>query len=160
MGIYYQFAIRFITVKDITKVDKRCIPSTDDNDNDDDFTDYLTNAKENVATKLKEVSFDSGTKNAYTVENITVPEGTEVITFGNNACDRRGGVYYEIYFNYQDESDDYVEYRGTTNERNRFMIIPQTNKSSSLISMDYIVGGTGGYADNTYTEEDCIIKTF
>ena len=157
MGIHYQFAIRFITVKDMAKVDERCIPSTDDNDNDDDFTDYLTKAKENMVTKLKEVSFDCGTKNSFIVEDITVPEGTQVITFGNNACDRWGAVYYEIYFVYQDESDDYNEFRGTSNERNRFMIIPDMNKSSPLLKMDYVIGDGG---ENDYTEEDCIVKTF
>ena len=57
--------MRFITVKDITKVDKRCVSSTNDADNDVDFTDYLVKAKENVATKLKEVSLDPGFKNSY-----------------------------------------------------------------------------------------------
>ena len=158
MGISYQFAIRFFTVKDITKVDKRCVSSTDDVDNDADFTDYLVKAKENVATKLKEVSLEPGWKNSYIVEDITIPEGTHVITFGNNACDRWGGGYYEVYFYYQDENEDYEEIIGATNERNRFMIIPKTNKSSPLIKMDYEVGG--GYLAHTYTERDCIIKTF
>ena len=156
MGIIYQFAIRFITVKDISKVDTKCISSTDDDENDDDFNDYLVKAKENFSTKLKEVSLHPDLKKSYIVENISIPEGTHVITFGNNACDRWGCGYYEVCFHYQDESEDYEEVIGTTNERNRFMIIPKTSKSS-LISMDYIVG----YGeDNTYTEEDCDIKIF
>ena len=53
MGIHYQFAIRFITVKDIAKVDEKIIASTDDKDNDDDFTDYLTKANAEVCLLLQ-----------------------------------------------------------------------------------------------------------
>ena len=151
MGIIYQFAIRFITVKDITKVDKRCITSTDDDENDDDFNDYLVKAKENCAVKLKEVSLDPGRKRSYTVENISVPEATQVITFGNNACDRWGGCYYEIQFYYDDVSEDYEEVIGANNESNRFMIVLKPSKSR-LLRMDYSISDGG---DFTYTEDDC-----
>ena len=144
-------------MKDITKVDKRCVSSTDNKENDDEFIDYLVKAKENMATKLKEVSLSPRAYRSYTVEDITIPEGTQVITFGNDACDRRGGGYYEAYFCYEDESEDYEEIIGANSERNRFMIIPKANKSS-LIMMDYVVGYDG--LDNIYTESECIVKTF
>ena len=151
MGIIYQFAIRFIKVKDISKVDKRCVKCEDD-----DFEDYLIKAKENCATKLKEVSLSPNSKRSYIVENILIPEGTEVITFGNNACDRRGGCTYEVHIHYHDTKENYSEYVGSADERNRFMIIPKTNKFHP-IRMDYTIGYD---ACNTYTEENCIVKIF
>ena len=91
MGIIYQFAIRFLKVKNISKVNTRCV-----SENDKDFDDYLIKAKDNRVSKLKQVSLDPSVKRSYVVKDITIPEGTDVITFGNNACDRRGGAYLII----------------------------------------------------------------
>ena len=102
MGIIYRFAMRFLKVKDLDKVDLDVVTSDDDN-----FDEYLEKAKENRASKLKEVIMNPGSKRQYTVENIAVPEGTQVIAIGNEACDRRGGCDYEITFHYENEKEDY-----------------------------------------------------
>ena len=147
MGIIYQFAIRFIRVKDITKVDKICVC-----EEDSDFEDYLIKAKENRAAKVKEVSFDPGAKRAYDVIDISIPGGTQVITFGNDACDRLGGCCYRINFHYHNESHDYTDYICSDSERNIFMIIPKVINNSLPAKMDYEIGYD---AYREYTEECC-----
>ena len=131
--IYYQFAMRFIKVKDLDKVDLSVTTSNDDN-----FDDYLEKAKENRLSKLKEVSVDPGAEGSYTVKCITIPEGTQVVTFGNDACDRRGGCGYKITFHYEDEKDNYSEYVNADVERNRFMLVPK-RRNSSLLFLDYLI---------------------
>ena len=64
MGIIYQF-VRYITVRNIAKVDERCVC-----ENDNDFDEYLIKAKENRVAKLKEVSLEPGAKRAYDVIDI------------------------------------------------------------------------------------------
>ena len=155
MGIIYQFAIRFIKVKDISKVDLTIV-STEDEKNDEAFKDHLIKAKENLLLKLKEISLDPGGKKCYDVEGLNVPEGTEVITFGNDACDRRGGCYYEIYFHYEYAEDDYMEHAFGDVERNRFMIIPKTC-TSRLVRLDYCIGSD---PVRTYDEKDCEVHVF
>ena len=153
MGIIYQFAIRFITVKDIDKVDKRCVSVYDY-----DFDDYLVKAKENRIAKLKEVSLDPGWKRAYDIDGITIPEGTQVITFGNDACDSLGTTSYEIYFYYHDETHNYSEFIFADYERNRFMIIPKTINNSLPVKMKYSIG-YNPYALE-YTEDCCTVTYF
>ena len=135
MGIIYQFAIRFITVKDIAKVDKRCVSLYDN-----DFDDYLVKAKENRVAKLKEVSLDPSWKRGYDIDGITIPEGTQVITFGNDACDSYGDCTYQINFYYHDEAHNYSEYICADYERNRFMIIPKIINNSLPAKMNYEIG--------------------
>ena len=151
MGIIYQFAIRFIQVLDILKVDTEVVTSEDQH-----FDTYLDTAKHNRHRKLKEVSLSPGGKRPYVVEGIEVPEGTEVITFGNDACDRRGGCGYEILFYYEDSTEDYSEDILADVERNRFMIVPRKGRSP-LLRMDYRIG-FGDY--HTYTEDDCDVVVF
>ena len=147
MGIIYQFAIRFITVKNVVKVDERCVCEKDDN-----FEDYLVKAKENRSVKLKEVSFDPDAKQGYRVVDISIPEGTQVITFGNDACDRRGGCCYQINFYYHNETYNYSVDVRSVSERNRFMIIAEVINNSLPEKMDYEIGYD---AYNEYTEDCC-----
>merc|ERR1719230_1106931 len=97
---------------------------------------------------------DPGGKKSYDVEGITVPEGTEVITFGNDACDRWGGCYYEVKFNYENPDDNYDESMFVNCERNRFMLIPKTC-GSKLLSLDYTVGAN---PYRTYEAANCDTK--
>ena len=155
MGIVYQFAMRFITVKDLDKVDLNVVTWDDDN-----FDEYLEIAKENRASKLKEVTMNPGSKSLYTVEDIEVPEGTQVITFGNDASDGLGGCEYKITFYYEDEKDDYDELVDADDERNRFMLIPK-QCSSRLLFLDYSIGGEALIKiDRFFTEDDCRVRCF
>ena len=146
MGIIYRFAMRFLKVKDLDKVDLDVVTSDDDY-----FDEYLEKAKENRASKLKEVIMNPGSKRQYTVENIAVPEGTQVIAIGNEACDRRGGCDYEITFHYENEKEDYSKNVWAGVERNRFMIKPK-QCNSRLLFLDYAIGSEEYI---TYEEKDC-----
>ena len=149
MGIIYNFAIRYISVWNIEAVDERCV-----SEYDDDFEEHLEKAKRNCRIKLKEVFFEPTLKRGYVVSGISIPEGTEVITFGNGACNHRGGGHYRIHFYYEDESSNYTDYICAETERNRFMIILNEINDSLPMKMDYEIDSMDDYSQD-YTEEDC-----
>ena len=132
-GIYHRFAMRFIKVKDLDKVDWNVVTSNDDN-----FDAYLEKAKENRLSKLKELTVDPGVRGSYTMGRVTIPEGTQVVTFGNDATDRRGRCGYKITFCYKDEKFNYSEYVNAGVERNRFMVMPK-QRNSRLLFLDYLI---------------------
>ena len=159
MGIIYQFAIRFITVNDIAKVDKRCVcDGARGSEKEKEFNEYLIKAKENRIAKLKEVSLDPCWKSGYEILDISIPEGTQVITFGNAACDSYGGGTYQIDFYYSNKAHDYSEYICADYERNRFMLIPKIIDNSLPVKMDYQIGYTLEWLE--YTEECCKVTYF
>ena len=132
-AVYHRFAMRFIKVKDLDKVDWNVVTSNDDN-----FDAYLEKAKENRLSKLKELTVDPGVRGSYTMGRVTIPEGTQVVTFGNDATDRRGRCGYKITFCYKDEKFNYSEYVNAGVERNRFMVMPK-QRNSRLLFLDYLI---------------------
>ena len=138
MGIIYQCAIRFLKVKDIAKVDTEPVVFHDGEVDNSKFNDFLVRAKENKLQVLKSVIVSPESKRGYEVVRIRVPEGTQVIAFGNDACDRLGGVCYYVDYHYQDESEDWTDDIWVDGERNRFMRIPKQT-TSRLMTLDYTI---------------------
>lgn len=146
-GAIYRFVIRFLRVKDLSRVDLRQI--VEDEEQSTELQDYLTTAKENCIDILKTLSFRPSRTRSYTMTDIKVPEGTEVISFSNNADEGLDCQAYEVGFNFENGKDDYEELYMIPGENNRFMIVPR-RKNSKLVSLHYGIG----YPCTLYHEYD------
>ena len=146
---YYSFVIRFLKVKDISRVDPRRIAVDIDNPHCSGLEDYLVRAKDNCAYKLKTLTFIPSKTSAYDVRLIKVPEETEVIAFSNSASTPRDFLPYQIRFNYQNMCDDYSIGVYVPSGNNRFMLVPEVKNSSKLVSIDYEIG----YPHHSYNED-------
>ena len=98
MAPIYEFAIRFITVKDLSKVNTKICDNTRKN-----FDQYLIDAKANRLRKLREARFRPVSKRGYKVSGLKIPTDCDVITFGNDASYNMGAVAYTIDFHYKNE---------------------------------------------------------
>ncbi len=87
---------------------------------------------------------DPGGKQNYTLINIYMPPGTNVIAFANNACGSYGpNRYYQVrFFNFHKELIDEKDICATS-ERNHFMVLVPLG----ALSMNYVVG--------KYSEHEC-----
>ena len=154
--------VEFITVKDILKVDLHPVTFARHNDgrltdcdevSDTDhprIADYNARLNENRSATLKIVMKEGGCKRGYTMNNIQVPEMTEVIVFTNQNYDERC-EYFEVHFTFENGENNswmnlYSNFSG-----NRFMIlVPKSADGSRLLYIDYIVNYM-----NTYEMNEC-----
>jgi len=115
MGIIYQVKIRCLKVKNLAEVDLQVLNEESNREAyQAKLSAYYEASKANLDAQLALYDHDPSTKRDYTLMNIYVPPGTNVIAVGNNACDRLGA----------------------TSERNNFMLLvpPET------FFMDYEIG--------------------
>ena len=143
MGIIYQVKIRCFKVKDVSKVDLT-VQSEDDPRVPDHSTaykerlkPYIAASKENIESVLMVYDHDPGCKRDYTITNVYVPPGTDVLAFGNDACDRYGpNQYYDVkFYDFNKNLIEKKEIRAYS-ERNNFMVLvpPKT------FFIEYVIG--------------------
>ena len=158
--------IQFCKVKDISKVDLRpeyFSMKTDVDEHihpinsiDDDFESYLAVAKENCTSILKAVKWEYDcARQAYVVEGITIPSGTDVIRFANFMFSPQLCSSYIVRLYYDDPAKEYNVYIGSSSRANAFMIIP---KYENPIRMVYELGCWDGDVKRIHTEAD--LETF
>jgi hypothetical protein len=127
MGIIYQCKICCLKVKDTSKVDLIPLQFRRNKKWKARLQQYYAISKENIESVLAVYKHYPESKRGHLIVNIPVPEGTNVIAFGNNACDRYGcaNIYNIIFF---DTNKKEIERKqiGTKEERNNFMVICPT----------------------------------
>ena len=138
MGIIYQVKIRCLKVKNLAEVDLQVLNEESNREAyQAKLSAYYEASKANLDAQLALYDHDPSSKRDYTLMNIYVPPGTNVIAVGNNACDRLGADrYYKVqFFNF---SKTMIEEKKVcaTSERNNFMLLvpPET------FFMDYEIG--------------------
>jgi hypothetical protein len=138
MGIIYQVKIRCLKVKNLAEVDLQVLNEESNREAyQAKLSAYYEASKANLDVQLALYDHDPSSKRDYTLMNIYVPPGTNVIAVGNNACDRLGADrYYKVqFFNF---SKTMIEEKKVcaTSERNNFMLLvpPET------FFMDYEIG--------------------
>ena len=112
-----------------------------------DFDEYLTQEP----CRLKEASPTPCWTQRYTV--VSVPCGTDIITFCHTTNDRAGPTNYRICFNYANPHDNYDLLVQTPTGMNRFVVKPTLDKSRLRI-VEYI-GNNNSYV---FRESDCQIS--
>ena len=115
-----------------------------------DFDEYLIQEP----CRLKEVSLTPYWTQGYAIENISVPRGTDVITFYNLTSHRTGPTNYRICFNYTDPHENYDLLVQTPTGMNRFVVKPTPDKSR-LRTVEYDIGINDS---NTFRESDCQVS--
>ncbi len=133
--------IRFITVKDATKVDSE--PTYEGKEN---FDQYLEVAKANRQRKLRQLWYelDGWRCSGYGIFNIRIPQDTEVITFSGDGVVTVGGKYWGteeetserpisvmVHFEYEDPTDE--SYHVDIESKHlhyRFMLKPRPGSST------------------------------
>jgi len=125
MGIIYQVKIRCLKVKNLAEVDLQVLNEESNREAyQAKLSAYYEASKANLDAQLALYDHDPSTKRDYTLMNIYVPPGTNVIAVGNNACDRLGADrYYKVqFFNF---SKTMIEEKKVcaTSERNNFMLL-------------------------------------
>jgi hypothetical protein len=128
MGIIYQCKIRCFKVKDTSKVDLNPLEANVKHWKSR-LNQYYLSSKENIDEVLAVYKHFPGLKRGYRIINIPIPEGTNVIAFGNEACDRRDAVIYDI--NFYNKNHQKIKYlcMGLEWERNNFMVLCPENTS-------------------------------
>ena len=142
MGIIYQVKIRCFKVKDVSKVDLNVLSEDDKVFNITEtynklLQPYYAASKKNIESVLMVYNHDPDSKHDYTLTNIYIPPETNVIAFGNNACDRRGPNqnYYVKFYNFEKKLIEKKEICAQS-ERNNFMVLvpPKT------FFIEYVIG--------------------
>lgn len=98
---------------------------------------YYEASKANLETELAIYDHSPRFKRDYTLVNIYVPPGTNVVAFGNDACDRYGvdNYYYVKFYNFDKRVIQQREVIASC-ERNNFMLLVPPN----TFYMDYWIG--------------------
>ena len=130
MGICYHCTIRCLKVKDLAKVDLRVIESSEENW-DEKIKAYYLNSRLNTKKSLVVHKHNPSKKGGYRIIRLPVPEGTDVIAFGNDACDCYNMTnHYEITFFDKEMKVIGNSHKTSKVERNNFMIIPPKDTRS------------------------------
>lgn len=138
MGIIYQVKIRCLKVNDLNKVDLNVLSEEeDDGVYKKKLKAYYEASKANLDTVLALYDHDPGCKRDYTMTNIYIPYGTNVLAFGNNACDRYGPnrYYYVKFYNADGKLFKNQEVRATSERNNFMLLVPPTT-----LYIDYEIG--------------------
>jgi hypothetical protein len=127
MGIIYVCKIRCFKVKNINAVDLTVI-SRKNKKWRRTLHKYYNASKDNIDQVIREYYHSPDSKRSHSVVRILIPQGTNVLAFGNSACDEYDILnhYYVKYFNIQGEliKTDLVT---ANDERNNFMLkVPET----------------------------------
>jgi hypothetical protein len=144
MGIIYQCKIRCLKVKDTSKVDLIPLQYRRNKKWKARLQRYYAISKENIESVLAVYKHYPNSKGGHLIVNIPVPDGTNVIAFGNNACDRYGCAnIYNITFFDKNKKEIEKKQIGTKEERNNFMVIcpGQTRSINYEINDDELYTG-------------------
>ena len=150
MGIIYQVKIRCLKVKDVSKVDLTVVTEGEPRVPNcsasfkEKLKTYIAASKENIESVLMVYDHDPGSKRDYTITNLYVPPGTNVLAFGNDACDRYGpDRYYDVkFYNFEKNLLEKKTVRAYS-ERNNFMLLVPPN----TFFIKYVIGD---YAIHSY----------
>ena len=152
-SVCYNITIKFITVKNTDHVDQAVITPYHRN-----YKSYTEKLDANTLYILKTVS--KSDSNSFIISDITVPEGTNAITFVNEATTHRIGCMYEVSLTYARSDSTVTKFVGC--RRNQFTIIPEIEVcGSALESIGYVVGYTTPSETTElgeYTEDDCQVS--
>ena len=122
MGICYHCTIRCLKVKDLSKVELRVIESCEE-DWSNKIKKYYLDSRLNIKKVLAVHKHEPSAKGGHRIIRLPVPQGTNVIAFGNDACDcYKMTNHYEITF-----YDEKMKVIGSSHktakvERNNFMV--------------------------------------
>ncbi len=123
MGIIYQCKIRCLKVKEIKDVDLSVI-SDDMFQWKKELKNYKIKSKQNIDQILAVYSHFPQTKDDYFMSNLFIPEGTNVIAVGNDACDQ---ILDENYYGFDFFDKDNKQFESDVvyalSVRNNFMIV-------------------------------------
>ena len=143
MGIIYQVKIRCFKVKDVSKVDLNVVSEGDVREPNystafkERLKTYIAASKENIESVLMVYDHDPGCKRDYTITNLYVPPDTNVLAFGNDACDRYGPhQYYDVKFYNFDKNLLEKKTVRAYSERNNFMLLVPP----STFFIEYVIG--------------------
>ena len=121
MGIIYQCKIRCFKVKDTTKVNLKPIQFRRWKVK---LQQYYAESKENIEEVLAIYRHYPSAKRGHLIVNIPIPDRTNVIAFGNVACDRLNITnIYKITFFDKDKKEIGKKHMVTKEERNNFMVL-------------------------------------
>jgi hypothetical protein len=142
MGIISKVKIRCFKVKDLAKVDLEVL---NEEPNCEAYKEkllaYYDASFDNLDKELHRCSVscgvDPGGKQNYTLINIYVSYGTNVIAFANNSCGSYGlNRYYQVrFFNFCKKKIEEKEIHATS-ENNHFMVLVPPE----AFFMDYVIG--------------------
>ena len=123
MGICYHCTIRCLKVKDLSKVELRVIESCE-KDWEEKIKQYYLESRLNIKKVFITHKHEPSAKGGHRIVRVPVPEGTNVIAFGNDACDCYDMTnHYEITFYDAEMKVISIEQKTAKVERNNFMII-------------------------------------
>ena len=126
MGIIYQVHIRSLSVHDKSKVNLE--PLYEDSETDKEpwnkrLRAYYDESRLNIVKVLQLIKHHPCTRSGYSMLNLKLEEDSDVLSFSNNACDRRGDTIYEItFYNYFGKEIEFQS-KKIECENNRFMIL-------------------------------------
>ena len=124
MGICYQCKIRCFKVKDISQVDLEVFDCELQDDWRQKLNEYRFNSKLNIEKTLATYEHDPSAKRGHIITRILVPAETNVIAFGNDACDRYDMINtYEVAFFNSKRKRIHSIVQLSEIERNNFMVL-------------------------------------
>ena len=151
MGISYQCKIRCFKVKDLNKVDLAVLENVGENWRAR-LSEYYLTSKENIDRVLAVYSHEPSLKRGHLITKIAIPAETNVVAFGNDACDELDSDnLYDIYFFCEKRKlIEQVTVKASV-ERNNFMLIVPENAKS----LDYGINDDGRNVHNFGLTNDC-----
>jgi hypothetical protein len=122
MGIIYQCSIRCFKIKKPWGVNQNVFECRGFNW-EKRLAEYKEESKENIVKVTAVYKHDPWTKWIHTLDKVLIPDETDVIAFGNNACDQYDMVNY-YFINFYSYAGKLVGYRAQTAEfeHNHFMV--------------------------------------
>lgn len=105
--------------------------------------------------RLKEVTLTPPWKRGYVIQDIAVPKETDVITFQNKTLRATRLTHYRVSLNYVNPADNYSTYITTASGTNNFVVKPDPELSSRLLTIDYEIRSADA---TTYRESDCQVN--
>jgi hypothetical protein len=130
MGICYQCKIRCFKVKDLTKVNLEVLEYCGEN-REAKLAQYYKESKLNIKKVLAVYNHEPSAKGGYRIIRLPIPIGTNVIAFGNDACDCYDMTnHYEITFYDEEMAVIGSEHKTAKFERNNFMLLVPENTRS------------------------------
>ena len=139
----YNFRIRFIKLDDLNEINM-----AETAELHTDLSDYLLQQP----CILKEVALTPPWTHGYAIQGITVPRGTDIITFYNGTNEPTESTTYHLSLSYSNPADNHSYIMETKTGSNRFIVKP-TSTVSRLRVIDYSIADE----DNVYKETDCSV---
>ena len=136
----FEIDIKCLQVNDMDKVDLDVM-----NEEDPDYYEYASVAKENGKTILKRITFNPDWPGTFKLKRMKVPSGTQVISVVTDATEKSVCDYfqYAIYYEYANSADNCAEIMRPSSEKCMFMVTPKMNGSiagSELLTFSFAVG--------------------